>query len=202
MIRIGCTDDGYPKDKSQTTEAEPASVSDLKRARTKVPRESHKGSHFSDMSEKLNGFLKRYATTKECKDWTAEELQQFQALMMMTRAPEVDGIYRTTNDRRMLRGDEDAHGERWERLTQLASKLGGKHQKMHRDGHCHEAVMWFVHHISEPMRLKLAAMIAVPLLPFHQHDCEAGEPLCEEYLKQVSCQDCHQQSTHPSDLVV
>jgi len=154
------------------------------------------------MSEKLNGFLKQYPNTKECQDWKVEELQQFQTLMLMMRAPEVDDVYRTTSDRRALRGDEAVHGKRWEHLTELASRLGGNHPTMHRDGHCHEAVMWFTHHLSEPMRQKLAAMLAVPLLPYNKHSCEAGEELCNEYLAQVSCQDCHQVSTAPSEVVV
>jgi len=154
------------------------------------------------MSEKLNSFLKQYPSTKECQDWKVEELQQFQTLMLMLRAPEVDDVYRTTSDRRALRGDEAAHGKRWERLTELAARLGGSHPTMHRDGHCHEAVMWFTHHLSEPMRQKLAAMLAVPLLPYSKHSCEAGEELCNEYLAQVSCQDCHQESLAPRDLVV
>jgi hypothetical protein len=203
LMRIGCTDEGFP-DMNKTEESPViATSSDLKRARSKVPRESRKGTHFSHMSEKLNGFLKRFPT-KECKDWAVEELQQFQTLMLMeeVRAPEMDDVYRTTNDRRMLRGDVQAHGDRWEKLTRLASELGGKHQMMHRDGHCHEAVMWFTHHISETMRQKLAAMISVPLLPYAKHDCDAAETLCEEYLHQVSCQDCHQESTAPTDVVV
>merc|ERR1719201_670171 len=113
----------------------------------------------------------------------------------MMRSPEIDGLYQSTADRRKLRGDEHAHGERWERLSALASELGGKYEAMHRDGHCHEAVMWFVHHISEPARQKLAAMLAVPLLPYNKHSCEPGEDLCDEYLAQVSCQDCHADAT-------
>jgi len=209
LMRIGCTDAGFPEQKNNTQEAsfqfpesEPAAAADLQRARTKVPRDSHKGSHFAHMSDTLNGFLKRYPNTKECSEWKAEELQEFQTLMLMMRSPEIDSVYRTTNDRRQLRGDESAHGKRWEELTELASTVGGNHKTMHRDGHCHEAVMWFTHHISEATRLKLAAMIAVPLLPYSKHSCDAGEKLCDEYLAQVSCQDCHQESEAPTQVVV
>merc|ERR1712039_264207 len=106
------------------------------------------------------------------------------------------------NDRRQLRGDEQAHADRWDRLTALASSLGPNYEIMHRDGHCHEAVMWFVHHISEPMRQKLAALLTVPLMPYRKHECATGEELCDEYLHQVSCQDCHQDSTAPDAVVV
>jgi hypothetical protein len=205
LMRIGCDDDGFPKNKTTETEfvdQEPAAVADLQRARTKIPRKSHKGSHFANMADKLNGFLRKYPNTKECNEWKVKELQQFQTLMLMMRSPEIDDVYRTTSDRRKLRGDEQAHGQRWEQLTELASKLGGKDEAMHRDGHCHEAVMWFVHHVSGPTRQKLAAMLAVPLLPYSKHSCAAGEALCDEYLAQVSCQDCHAESTAPTEVVV
>merc|ERR1719450_2040414 len=56
LMRIGCTDAGFPEEKNNTqvadfSEQEPPTVADLKRARTKVPRESHKGSHFAHMSK-------------------------------------------------------------------------------------------------------------------------------------------------------
>lgn len=204
LARIGCGDDGFPKKKEdeRLQSPEPVTADDLKRARTKIPRQSHKGTNFANMSAKLNGFLKRYPNTKECDQWKVQELQQFQALMLMMRAPEMDDIYHKTRDRRQMRGDEEVHGQRWERLTALASNLGANHETMHRDGHCHESVMWFVHHISEPVRRKLAAMLAVPLLPYSKHECVAGEPLCDEYLNQVSCQDCHAESTAPTSIVV
>merc|ERR1712232_439767 len=197
LMRIGCTDEGFPKKKPESSSHEEASVSDLKRARTKIPRETHVGSHFADMSNKLNGFMRKYPSAKECDQWKVPELQQFQALVLLMRAPEMDELYRTTDDRRQLRGDENDHGERWQRLSQLAAEVGGDLEKMHRDGHCHEAVMWFVHHVSEDSRLKLAAMTDVPMLPQVKHECHGGE-LCDEYMKQVSCQDCHQESTAPS----
>merc|ERR1712046_231988 len=91
LARIGCGDDGFPQKKDAVeSPSEPASIDDLKRARTKVPRKTHKGTDFANMSEKLNGFLKQYPNTKECDQWKVEELQQFQTLMLMMMAPEMD----------------------------------------------------------------------------------------------------------------
>merc|ERR1712072_97098 len=119
-----------------------------------------------------------------------------------------DDVYQSVEDRRRLRGDVDAHRERWERLTQAAEKLGGRYQDMHRDGHCHEAVMWFVHHVAEPVRQKIAETMPIPMLPYDKHACPNGFPdqeqksLCDEYVQQVSCQDCHMDAAAPSvDLV-
>merc|ERR1712139_648123 len=204
LMRIGCTDAGYPK--NATSSEESASTSDLKRARSKVPRNTHKGSTFADMSKRLNGFLKGYRSTKECSEWSAKELKHFQALILMLKAPELDEVYGKTSDRRKLRGDEQEHGDRWERLEQLASKMGSEFENMHRDGHCHEAVMWFTHHLSETARQNLAAVVDIPLLPYAAHPCSSGladeKALCDEYLHQVSCQDCHVHSTAPTNVVV
>lgn len=204
LMRIGCTDAGYPKNKTSVEKS--ASTADLKRARSKVPQNTHKGAGFADMSKKLNGFLKGYRSTKECSEWSAKELKHFQALMLMLKAPELDEVYGKTSDRRQLRGDEQEHGDRWERLEQLASKMGSEFETMHRDGHCHEAVMWFTHHLPETARQSLAAVADIPLLPYAGHQCSTGLPdektLCDEYLHQVSCQDCHQHATAPTNLVV
>merc|ERR1740138_1302324 len=109
-------------------------------------------------------------------------------MMLLMKAPELDDVYGKTVDRRKLRGDELEHGERWERLTKVASELGSTFEAMHRDGHCHEAVMWFTHHLAEPTREKLAATMAIPLLPYSKHACTSGpfdtkeKALCDEYL--------------------
>jgi len=188
LARITCTDDGFPTNKTERAEL-PAEPSDLRRSRTKIPRQSHKGRSFKHMAETLNSFVRQYGNVKECSDWTTEELQRFQALMMMLRSGELNELYLAADDTRALRGDEDEHGQRWERLNSLAQTIEGA-MEVQRDGHCHEAVMWFVHHVPESVRNAVAQTMAVPLLPYTQHDCGEHE-VCKEYLKQVSCQDCH-----------
>merc|ERR1712187_33413 len=95
--------------------------------------------------------------------------------------------------------DEDEHGQRWERLNVLSEILGA--QEIQRDGHCHEAVMWFVHHAPETVREQVANTMAVPLLPYTQHDCDEKHEVCDEYLQQVSCQDCHKDADIPEMTV-
>lgn len=188
LARITCTDDGFPTNKTDRP-AVPAEVADLKRSRTKVPRSSHRGTSFRHMAETLNSYVRQYGNVKECAEWTTHELQRFQALMLMLRSTELNDIYVDGDDTRALRGDEDEHGQRWERLNALAHSLEGA-LEVQRDGHCHEAVMWFVHHVPENIRNSVAETMALPLLPYTQHDC-SGHEVCDEYLKQVSCQDCH-----------
>merc|ERR1711957_836615 len=72
------------------------------------------------MAHKLNSFVGQYGNVKECEDWTTVELQRFQALMLMLKSPELDDLYQSSDDRRALRGDEQEHGNRWERLSTLA----------------------------------------------------------------------------------
>jgi len=202
-IRIGCDDDGYPTKKNQTVPA----AEDLKRARTKVPRSTRKGNTFSDMASRLNSYLKEYENVKECAQWTTEELQRFQTLMLLMKSPELDGHYDAAVDRRAMRGDEKHHGEKWEKLIKLAEHLPEEIQRMQRDGHCHEAVMWFVHHVSEETRHAIASSMPIPMLPYDRHQCPFNptaheQQVCDEYLHQVSCQDCHQDATAPSSVVV
>jgi len=212
-MRIGCTDEGFPKPTPTGSEdiaaaGEPAMPSDLRRAMTKIPRRSHKGSDFQDMSMKLNRFLRTFKGAKECTHWSTAELQKFQAVMLMLRAPEMDDIYKSASDNRQLRGDVEAHRERWDRHATLASKHGDAYAEMHRDGHCHEAVMWFVHHIAEPARQQIAEFMPVPMLPYAKHECPSASPdqeqksLCDEYVHQVSCQDCHQDATASASSLV
>ena len=56
----------------------------------------------------------------------------------------------------------------------------------------------FVHHLTEDMKqLLVNADITLPLLSYHRHDCEVGDPsstkekICSAYREQVTCADCH-----------
>merc|ERR1712224_1140082 len=64
-FRIKCTDDGF------YTGPSVLAASDLKRARSKVPRASYKGGDFTDMSANLNRWLLKHApNSRECDEWT------------------------------------------------------------------------------------------------------------------------------------
>jgi len=45
---------------------------------------------------------------------------------MMLKSAELNDLYMASGDARALRGDEDTHGSRWERLNNLASILGAE----------------------------------------------------------------------------
>lgn len=183
--------------------ASPLDARDLQRAKTKVPRPGWKGKTFDSMSVVLNGHLKKmFPHTKPCSDWTAEELQTFQEQLYSYRHNDLDAIYNGTRDnRRMRRYSLADHKEHWTSVNALARKL--RHlAPMHRDGHCHEAVMWLVHHVPAAEQHAVFAKRHVPLLSEKRHSCPspaaAGEgELCQVYEAQMSCADCHSGSGIP-----
>lgn len=188
-FRIGCDDEGYPKNVPPR-----ASVSDLKRAKTKVPGDHFRGDGFGNMSNVLNSWLQKSGNpTKECEKWTVGELQKFQAQIYMLRNGDYDEIYQSAMDNRRLRRAVSDLQETWARNEELAISAGL--EAMHRDGHCHEAVMWYVHHLDEEMKAVLAeSQVQLPLLSLQRHDCDSSSAhgeLCRAYEEKVSCASCH-----------
>mmetsp|Transcript_59482 Transcript_59482/g.191387 ORF Transcript_59482/g.191387 Transcript_59482/m.191387 type:complete len:578 (-) Transcript_59482:138-1871(-) len=170
---------------------------DLQRAKAKVPRAAWKAPAFDSMSSTLNGHLRKmFPHTKPCSEWTAEELQGLQERLYSYRHGELDGIYAGTSDsRRMVFGSLEGHRQHWAQMNEHA-RLHPHLQEMHRDGHCHEAVMWLVHHVPAAEQQTTFARAAVPLLSAKRHACAAGAAgapaeLCRGYRAKISCADCH-----------
>lgn len=170
---------------------------DLQRAKSKVPRAGWRSSSFDGMSVVLNRHLeKMFPLTKPCAEWSVEELQDLQAKLHEFKHDDLDDIYRETSDKRRMRfatfhdlrdhwfslkKHVDANEDLWE---------------MHRDGHCHEAVMWLVHHVAASEQHTTFASVPVPQLPTLRHRCDSSEPgprseLCKAYEIQISCADAH-----------
>lgn len=170
---------------------------DLQRARTKVPRAQWKGAGHSAMSEVLNGHLtKMFPYTKACEQWTAAELQQYQELLYGYRHDQLDSIYNASADNRRMRAESlMAHREQWSRVNSLVAK--NKHMSdVQRDGHCHEAVMWLVHHVPAAEQQTTFARLPVPTLSTKHHTCDASASeqeaaICKAYDDQRSCSECH-----------
>jgi len=75
-------------------------------------------------------------------------------------------------------------------------------EDMMRDGKCHEAVMWFIHHLSTEAQFEIASMIYLPLLPIVSHAMnghgmmspaasDASREIQDGYARQIQCTDCH-----------
>jgi hypothetical protein len=65
-----------------------------------------------------------------------------------------------------------------------------------RAAHCHEAVMWFVHHLSSEAQAKVASELVLPMLPVADHVAKQGQRLSSDeagrfYDEKVTCQKCH-----------
>jgi len=198
-FHVKCTADGFPTEPQEEIPAleyrSSATESDLHRARTKVPGHDFRGDDFGKMAEKLNAHLKRMASSvRECDDWAVEELQQFQVLMLLTRDPVFDGMYHNTTDNRRIRRDVVDLKESWAKLNELA-RADPALARIHRDGHCHEAVMWYVHHLPQDTREALKHKITLPLLSYHRHTPRNKDEntlaIHKAYEEKVTCFSCH-----------
>merc|ERR1711966_586811 len=88
----------------------------------------------------------------------------------------------------------------WEALNAEAAK-DPTLARMHRDGHCHEAVMWYVHHLPETVKAAIKDKAALPLLSAMRHEVTTASPHTEKlqkaYEEKVSCASCHS-AVYPS----
>jgi len=149
------------------------------------------------MTGVLNNHLqKMFLQVKPCSEWTAEELQELQAELFAHRIEEFDEIYSSSSDnRRMLRSTLEEHQSHWGKMNQLASE--NPHMAdMLRDGHCHEAVMWLVHHVPAPEQHTVFSRRPIPTLGAIQHQCpenlsDSEQVLCDNYKDTYSCAICH-----------
>jgi hypothetical protein len=197
-FRLKCDDDGHTT-KGVTPEPKLA-AKDLSRARQRTPGPDFRGDSFDAMSKTLNRFLANdgRVATKECNEFSASEIQGLQKLLYLARDQSLDDIYQAAGDNRRLRASLEDLAKSWTSLNALTADHpeGGV---IVRDGHCHEAVMWYVHHLSEDMKelLSESVKMTLPLLSYVRHDdChDSGDHVlakaCSVYQEQVTCLSCH-----------
>jgi len=178
------------------------STSDLSRAKQIVPGALFKGQGFKEMSDKLNQILTSKNAVKMCGEFSAKQLQELSAMLYLARDAQFDTIYKGVEDNRRLRGSLQDLQEKWAALNALVSTHPTDAAMLHRvqrDGHCHEVVMWYVHHLSEDVKQVLAETgVEVPLLSYESHNeaCatpkhEAHATVCQHYQETVTCASCH-----------
>jgi len=205
-MRIKCDDDGrYHPDAEMA-----ASPDDLRRAHTKIPRVTHRGVDHADMSLVLNRWLNTTdVDSKECAYWSVGELRDFIRLLHRIRHDDLDRIYAATFDKRSMKKDAET---RWDALdvAHAAEGLGQDTDlyRVHRDGLCHEAVMLYVHHLTEEVRANLGRKTKVPLLSYRAHGRDEHAPSAAAdhtfklYEEHVTCASCHSDYTPPAQEVV
>jgi hypothetical protein len=206
-FRIKCQDNGFPVPKSSAeglshmemaqspVGQDKAHATDLRRAKSKVPRDAYKGDDFQSMSFTLNAYLLKHAPqSKDCDLWTAEELQELQMSLLMLRDPQLNDVYHDMQDNRKMEKDVQKLVGEWNVLNQKAS-TDPDLARAHRDGHCHEAVMWYVHHLPQGMKDLLKDKISLPLLSAMRHELktetEHGPAVLKAYEEKVTCASCH-----------
>merc|ERR1719471_398836 len=98
-----------------------------------------------------------------------------------------------TDNRRLRRSVKELQSQ-WKEINAVASK-DPELKRIHRDGHCHEAVMWYVHHLSQEARDGLKGKITLPLLSYHRHEKPTSEGTHADvhrvYEEKVTCFSCH-----------
>lgn len=222
-IRIKCTDNGLPVPPSNTTVdnslAPSPSPKDVKRARQKKPSQPYRGDTFGDMSETLNRWLHRNnkITTTSCNQWTAEEIQRLQAMLYLVKDDSLNQIYQHADDNRQMRHSIQNIKQEWNALNALIASQESESKRqalaqVQRDGHCHEVIMWYVHHLTADVQKLLSAdsKLHLPLLSdtLHSKACsEEGEKddkyeaakkrVCAVYHEQVTCASCHSNVVPP-----
>ncbi|CAE8645454.1 unnamed protein product, partial [Polarella glacialis] len=109
---------------------------------------------------------------------------------------DLDAIYTNVTDNRRLRIESlEGHRAHWQRTNSMVEDLPHL-REMQRDGHCHEAVMWLVHHVPSAEQHTVFARKPVPMLSAKRHSCVASAAgkeaeVCRLYDGQISCADCH-----------
>jgi len=176
-----------------------AQAADLRRASTKVPRAAYKGHDFGSMGATLNRALQRMPgveQTRPCADFSASELRDLLAdALYPAAAPALLQVYDGAADNR--RRVERSAAELRARWTEVdAHARAASLTDMHRDGLCHKAVMWFVHHLPADARASIGPRLVLPLLPVEQHDVPAegshsAATVYAEYSNSTSCAACH-----------
>ena len=113
-------------------------------------------------------------------------------------------MYQATADRRsLIRNSTEDYVAHWNALNAIASKHPHLQRPL-RDTHCREAVMWWVHHLTEAQReeMRVVTNATVPLLPesdtsaVKEEACGSNgtdeeDKLCVHLEQPNSCDWCH-----------
>jgi len=113
---------------------------DLRRAKTKVPRDAYRADSQADMSNILNRHLtKAEKQTLPCKDWTNVELQAFMEKVAQHSSPDLQQVYRSTSDRRALKSESiEDHKQQWKTLNHIVDNHPHLRTPQ-QEAHCREA---------------------------------------------------------------
>ena len=172
-----------------------ATLCDFKKARQWTPRSAYRGWGSSlqkkliDANYQLNKHLQAHPniTLKACENWDIVELRALLSELSSRSSPELIAIYSKTDGRRVQYDFVSEMEAEWR-------ELGVDVDIRVRDAHCHEAVMWYVHHLASPTQSQVRASFTLPLLPVTVHSNgtrQKSDKIGQFYDRKVTCQDCH-----------
>jgi hypothetical protein len=143
-----------------------ANQRDWLRAKTKKPRAEYKGSTQTELSQVLNKhMLQTELHTRACDQWNTSALQNFMLQVLDRADPALDEHYQKQDDRRkLLHGSARGHEQHWRGVNGVVGGAEHLHKPV-RDSHCRQAVMMWVHHLTDEARAELRPQVEVPLLP-------------------------------------
>eukprot|EP00929_Paragymnodinium_shiwhaense_P014981 TRINITY_DN122998_c0_g1_i1.p1 TRINITY_DN122998_c0_g1~~TRINITY_DN122998_c0_g1_i1.p1 ORF type:complete len:556 (-),score=152.06 TRINITY_DN122998_c0_g1_i1:360-2027(-) len=164
---------------------------DLKRARTWVPRSGFKGKgSLASANAQLNRHLafKKGLKVKACEDFSVPELRELLQSVFPHTAEDLKNVYSDKDGRRSVYSTLEEMLEHWAEVPADDHRV--------RDAHCHEAVMWFIHHLTSEKQEELKQALVLPLLPVADHTHEQKSRLESDkagkfYDAKVTCQACH-----------
>ncbi|CAK0853710.1 unnamed protein product, partial [Prorocentrum cordatum] len=165
---------------------------DLRRAKQRVPRAEWRGQGtLASANAKLNEHLaaNQNLRLKACEQFTVTELRATLRHLFLHVSEELWQVYQHGDGRQPTHtnlSDIEAH---WE-LHAPADDVRV------RDAHCHEAVMWFVHHLTSENQRRVQTDLVLPMLPINDHAIDSQLRGSQDkagafYTAKTTCQKCH-----------
>jgi hypothetical protein len=142
---------------------------------------------------RLNKHLvaKKGITLKACEDFTAHGLRDLLRHLLPRASAELKAIYSEVDGRGAKYTTVQEMEAHWEESAPV-------NDIRVRDAHCHEVVMWFVHHLVADEQANVMKTMVLPMLPVKDHTRSTNSTCAGSidaagmfYNAKVTCQNCH-----------
>lgn len=165
---------------------------DLKRARQWTPGAEYRGhGTLASANARLNVHLskKRGIRLEACESFTTNSLRDILRDLFPRASTVLKGIYSKV----------DGRGARYASMADMEKHWEASapsHDTRVRDAHCHEVVMWFVHHLTSQEQIAVMNTTVLPMLPVADHSSGKGRRAEHDlagkfYDDKITCQACH-----------
>jgi hypothetical protein len=165
---------------------------DLRRAKQRTPGPAYRGQGSLALANaRLNGHLTRQSglKVKACEDFSVHELRSVLRTLLPQASRALQEIYPESDGRRAAYTSVEDMEADW------AQSAPAEDPRVHA-AHCHEAVMWFVHHLSSEAKVSAMKQLVLPLLPVEDHTAKQSQRDIADvagrfYDQKITCQKCH-----------